>query len=214
MSVSTLVVPQDRILLDVRPGDAIIEIDGRALAIPSVVNDRPYAMANALGLVNRLGTETIWNFYPDTHCQDDITVQRDVPAPAPAPAPARRRRPATRIIGGVRFTYDGVYWYSEDGRWEIRYDADYETECDEKPHPMRLTATLYQDISERPWLFPVEATMAVYAGASGYLCPGSQQHFYARWSVWDNTTHDYLAGSGPGAYGTFTEAARDLEGRL
>ena len=117
---------------------------------------------------------------------------------------ARRITPDVRLV-----SRGGGFWVSEDGRWEVKYDDDFTTECD-RAHPVRLTTELRTLVSERPWLWPVEAVEAVRARKAGYLCPGEQEHPYGRWHIWDHARRDYLVGSGPGAYESFTAAVHDL----
>lgn len=99
---------------------------------------------------------------------------------------------------------DGSY-RTEDGRYELREDYDFETECEEA-HPVKLTAGLIKNIQERPHLYPHEADWAVQHRKKGYLCPGGCMHFYGGWVVWDLERNDWK--SGPTPYPSLKEAVR------
>lgn len=94
----------------------------------------------------------------------------------------------TRTFDGIKFVNQGdKRWLTEDGKWEVSYVDDFETECDAE-HPMRITAA-----HRREWnamsdyertdfaLRNRDLAYALRNYKSGYLCPGNSTHFYGLW---------------------------------
>lgn len=73
-------------------------------------------------------------------------------------------------------------------RYVIERDDENETECD-NPHPVRLSRNAQPYNNDEG----SDRTLAIQAGHKGYLCPGSQLHFYSTWVVVDTLTKEQCA---------------------
>jgi|SRR5882672_3861800 len=62
-------------------------------------------------------------------------------------------------------------------RWRIERDDDFETLCD-TAHPVRLGRNAHHEHGET-W----ERADAIDRSMKGYLCPGSETHYYTMWVV-------------------------------
>jgi hypothetical protein len=96
---------------------------------------------------------------------------------------AARKRTATRIVDGIRWTRSEHRWVTEDGRFEIQYDDDFETECD-APHPMRVSQSdikRYRQHGHQHGHGNDPAFKAIRDGRKGWLCEGGEIHFYGQW---------------------------------
>lgn len=90
------------------------------------------------------------------------------------------------------------FWRTLDGRFEIRYEEEYTTYCDEA-HPVNMgrkfrlavTTMIHQQgyvAAERR--FGPATAWAVHCDKKGYLCPGGEEHTYGMWAAWPSDGGD------------------------
>lgn len=109
-------------------------------------------------------------------------------------APAKPRR-ITRQ--GVVLLYAGGVYTTEDGAYEISWDSNAITEC-ENPHPVTLPREKWRDGYD---------ARGRYRTIKGYQCPGGAEHGLPLWNLWDTAADDH-AGDSP--YETMRDAVRGL----
>ncbi len=201
--MSTLVLTRDRIG-DLRAGDRIVGIDGRATSM--LVMAGLDAGGPGVRLDPERPTVIDWYLYPDSHVADHVRVER--------PDPPRRQRvvrPARRTVDGVTFVSDGKgLWTTEDGRFAVHKDFAGYTEC-QHPHPVRLTPAMIEHAEAAgytvSWAQPI--ITAARMGERGYWCPGFADHQNPdEWIAVDLRAQEVVGGEWYG-YPTFKEAAAD-----
>ena len=197
-------------LLDVRPGDRVVAVNGRPLPWVLVVEEVLDGGRSAR-VTPPHPTPVEWRLYADrdldvqTATEPAPTAPEPQPAPEPLAAASKPRRPhrvPSKTVEGIRLlSGGGGHWASEDGRYGVQQEWGL-TFCEDQ-HPARLNADSRREVLANPRAYSTAKVEAARRGARGYLCPGGQEHAYPVWTAW-----------APGARGADLSAADSMSEAL